>query len=404
MIPAPTVLLTGLCALIYLLDGLIHSLLGPLAPDMAASLHLSNSQLGPIFSANLAGQCLGLVLLPLLADRLGQRRVVLLSLMGFGLAQAATALATGPASLIAWRLITGFFLGGCLPSCLAMVTAAAPVARRGLAIMVLFTGYGLGAALAGLVATGFAAHGGWRAAMVAVGLACLVTLVFAWATLREVPTTAEADDALQAAGPRTRALDILSRRYAIGTLLLWLLFISLLTISYCLNSWLPTLLLEVGRDKQFASLSVTIFSFGGIIAALGVGLLIDRFGTRPTLLGFMVMSAVLLYAIGQVMATASEPVLMLLLAACGFFVLGAYGGVNVVLATYYPATLRATGIGWAKSIGRVGTLVAPVLIGLALSAGMRGTTILSLFALPALLAVASLMAIRTGERKTLTSD
>ena len=125
----PTVLLTGLCALIYLLDGLIHSLLGPLAPDMAASLQLGNAQLGPIFSANLAGQCLGLVLLPLLADRLGQRRIVLLSLMGFGLAQAATALADGPSSLIAWRLVTGFFLGGCLPSCLAMVTAAAPMAR-----------------------------------------------------------------------------------------------------------------------------------------------------------------------------------------------------------------------------------------------------------------------------------
>ena len=89
--PAPTVLLTGLCALIYLLDGLIHSLLGPLAPDMAASLHLGNAQLGPIFSANLAGQCLGLVLLPLLADRLRQRGVVLLSLAGFGLAQAAPA-------------------------------------------------------------------------------------------------------------------------------------------------------------------------------------------------------------------------------------------------------------------------------------------------------------------------
>src|SRR5688572_4757271 len=163
-------LLIGICATVYLLDGLIHSLLGPLAPAMAASLDLSNEQLGPIFSANLAGQCLGLVLLPLVAARMGQRLVVLLAFTGFGLAQAATALSEGPTSLILWRLVTGFFLGGCLPSCLAMVTAAAPPDRRGLAIMILFTGYGLGATLAGLVATGFAEHGGWRAAMVAVGL------------------------------------------------------------------------------------------------------------------------------------------------------------------------------------------------------------------------------------------
>lgn len=391
------VLLTSLCALIYLLDGLIHSLLGPLAPDMAASLQLGNAQLGPIFSANLAGQCLGLVVLPLFADRLGQRRVVLISLVGFGLAQAATALADGAGSLIAWRLVTGFFLGGCLPSCLAMVTAAAPQARRGLAIMVLFTGYGLGAALAGLVATGFSAHGGWRAAMVAVGAACLATAAISALWLRDIASPTEGRQGNEAPTHKPRALDILSRRFAIGTLMLWLLFISLLTISYCLNSWLPTLLVEVGRDARFAALSVTTFSFGGIIAALVVGLLIDRFGSRPTLLTFLTLSAILLYAIGQVLATASEPVLMLLLAACGFFVLGAYGGVNVVLATYYPTSLRATGIGWAKSIGRVGTLVAPVLIGLALAAGMKGTTIMSLFAIPALLAVASLVAIRADE-------
>src|SRR3954463_8647004 len=123
----PVLVLTGLCSLVYFLDGLIHSILGPLAPDMARSLQLSNAQLGPIFSANLAGQCIGLVVLPLFSNRLSQRVIVLLCLTGFGIAQGATALADGATSLIVWRLITGVFLGGCLPSCLALVTAAAPV-------------------------------------------------------------------------------------------------------------------------------------------------------------------------------------------------------------------------------------------------------------------------------------
>jgi len=110
--------LIGICALIYLLDGLIHSILGPLAPDMARSLSLGNSDLGPIFSANLLGQCIGLVVFPLFG-RIGQRAIVLISLVGFGLGQTASALADGAAELIAWRLVTGLFLGGCLPSCLA---------------------------------------------------------------------------------------------------------------------------------------------------------------------------------------------------------------------------------------------------------------------------------------------
>jgi hypothetical protein len=90
---------------------------------------------------------------------------------------------------------------------------------------------------------------------------------------------------------------------------------------------------------------------------------------------------------------------MLLLVACGFFVLGAYGGINVVLATFYPARLRAIGIGWAKSASRFGTLIAPVLIGAGLSAGMTGTRVMSLFAVPALLAVLSLAVIVVGRRE-----
>ena len=70
--------------------------------------------------------------------------------------------------------------------------------------------------------------------------------------------------------------------------MLWLLFISMLTISYCLNSWLPTLLVEVGRDERFAAVSVSIFSLGGIVSALGVGLLIDRFGAIRTLVSVLV--------------------------------------------------------------------------------------------------------------------
>ena len=390
---APVLVLIGLCAAVYFLDGLIHSILGPLAPQVARSLHLGNAELGPVFSANLVGQCLGLIVFPILAARAGQRAIVLACLVGFGLAQSGTALSQGPASLFIWRLITGIFLGGCLPSCLALVTAAAPDRRRGLAIMTLFTGYGLGATVAGLIATGFSALGGWRVATLAVGGVCLVTTLFAWMWLREVQTD---DDEMPRPGPvpgSPNTLHILSLRYLVGTLMLWLLFMSMLTISYCLNSWLPTLLVAVGRGERFAALSVSIFSLGGIVAALGVGLLIDRLGAIRTLIAFLSLSTVLLFIIGQVLASAPAALLLVLLVICGFFVLGAYGGVNVVLATFYPAPLRAAGIGWTKSVGRIGTLVTPVLIGAELTAGMRETTIMSLFAVPALLSVVSLAMI-----------
>ena len=380
----------AVCTAIYLLDGLIHTILGPLAPDIARSLSLDNAELGPIFSSNLIGQCIGLVVFPVIAGRFGHRVTVTLAVVGFALGQAASAVAENGATLFAIRLATGVFLGGCLPSCLAIVTAQAPAERRGLSILVLFTGYGLGAALAGIVAAGFADLGGWRAAMIAVGGVSLLAAAAAWLSL---PGNQAEPDPQPAVTNRPAALQIIGPIYWVGTVMLWLLFVVMLTISYCLNSWLPIMLVEVGHDEAFAALSVTIFGFGGAIAALGVGLLIDRFGAIPVLLGFLAAAATALFATGQVIATASAGTLTVLLGAAGFFSLGAYGGVNVVLAGFYPDALRATGIGWAKSVGRLGTVIAPVLIGFALSAGISSTFVMSLFAVPAVLAGLALVAI-----------
>lgn len=380
----------AVCTAIYFLDGLIHTILGPLAPDIARSLSLGNAELGPIFSSNLVGQCIGLVVFPALASRFGHRVTVTLAVIGFALGQAASALADDGASLFAIRLVTGVFLGGCLPSCLAIVTAQAPAQRRGVSILLLFTGYGLGAAIAGIVAAGFADLGGWRTAMVAVGALSMLAAAAAWLWLRDDPARDAAADPSGSPIDRPAALQILGPAYRVGTAMLWLLFVVMLTISYCLNSWLPIMLVEVGHDEAFAALSITIFGIGGAIAALGVGLLIDRFGAMPVLVAFLAAAAAALFATGQVIATASATTLAILLGAAGFFSLGAYGGVNVVLAGFYPDPLRATGIGWAKSVGRLGTVIAPIVIGFALAAGMSSTIVMSLFAVPAVLAIIAL--------------
>ena len=385
--------LVAICTAIYALDGLIHTILGPLAPEIARELALGKAELGPIFSSNLIGQCIGLVAFPAIATRVGHRLAVTFAVIGFGLGQCASALADGGTTLFALRLATGVFLGGCLPSCLALVTELAPPERRGLSILTLFTGYGLGAALAGAVAAGFAELGGWRVAMVAVGVLSLLTAVGAWLWLRE-PTDSEAA-AAEPAETSLAALRLLDRRYLVGTLMLWVVFVLMLTISYCLNSWLPIVLVDAGFSESFAALSITVFGFGGAVAALGVGLLIDRFGAMPVLLGFLAAAAALLFAAGQLLSSASTAVLTVVLGAAGFFSLGAYGGVNVVLAAFYPAPLRATGIGWAKSIGRIGTVIAPIAIGFALAGGMEGSTVISLFAAPAVLTGLALLVIST---------
>jgi AAHS family 4-hydroxybenzoate transporter-like MFS transporter len=266
-------------------------------------------------------------------------------------------------------------------------------------VTVLFTGYALGSTAAGLLSGLFLYRGGWRAAMIAVGLLCILAALVAWRWLRDQPV-----EQGSAAGPPRGAirdaLSLVSPPFLSGTIALWILFISMLTLSYCLMSWLPIMLVQVGRDASFAALAVSIFSLGGIVAALGVGLLIDRFGATTVLVSFMAIASVLLFAIGRLMATASPALLLTLLVMCGFFALGAYGGGNVVLAGFYPPATRALGIGVTKAVGRIGTVVAPILIGIGLSAGVREQTITSLFAIPAATAVLALLVIAAADRGT----
>jgi MFS family permease len=119
---------------------------------------------------------------------------------------------------------------------------------------------------------------------------------------------------------------------------------------------------------------------------------------------FLGVAALLLFVIGQVLGTASPTALLSLLVVCGFFALGAYGGVNVVLASFYPPATRALGIGVTKSVGRVGTVVAPILVGIALSSGMAEETVMSLFALPAALAGAALLVIAASNRARVSAN
>src|SRR6478736_4980845 len=186
----PIVIVVAIASLVYFLDALVHSIMGPLAPDVARSLHLSKADLGPVFSANLAGQCVGLILFPLCARRIGHRRTTALTLAGFGIFQAMTAYAMSGESLICLRLVTGFFLGGSLPSAFALAAEAAPRERQGLALTIVFTGYGLGSAAAGVLASLFPGEGGWRPAMEWVGAGWLASAALAWLFLPRTPVVA----------------------------------------------------------------------------------------------------------------------------------------------------------------------------------------------------------------------
>jgi MFS family permease len=224
------------------------------------------------------------------------------------------------------------------------------------------------------------------------GAACLIAVLIGWRWLEEPAQDARTGN--QASGPRRRLGEIISPPLLGGTLLLWLMFICALTIFYCLSSWLPTLLVDIGRTPRLAAYAVGSYTGGGVVSGLLIGPLIDRFGAHRVLGLFFSISATVLWIIGQFMDVMPDWPLLAMLATSGFFMLGAYGGLNVVLASYYPVDLRAVGIGWTKSVSRLGTVGPPIAIGFCLSQGMTAQTIVSAIAVPVVLIVAALILIR----------
>ena len=386
----------ALCAIVYFLDGLLPAMLGPLAPSIAKSLELGPGELGPVFSATIVGQSIGLVTMPIAARYIGHKSVIVLAVLGFGFMQAATYYAQSQEFLIAVRIIEGFFIGGGYPSCMVLVAAIVPQQRRGLAIMLLFAGLGLGSTMAGVVSRWFVADELWRIAFLVTGLIAMIMAVIVWRFLSADVTDTPEDPHKEP----LRLRDIGRPPLLWGTLLLWTLYICSFTIFYCMTYWLPSLLVGMGRSPEVSAYAAASFNFGGLLALLIVGLLIDRYGAIRVLSIAYLLAAVLLFFDGRYIEQLSAPSLLVLLATSGFFMLGGYAGINVVLVNYYPPELRGFGAGWAKSAGRIGTISTPVLIGIALQGGIAEQTVLSSFAVPAAMAVAALWAISTLQPKT----
>src|ERR1700748_3764378 len=140
------------CAAVLLLDGFDTQAIGYIAPALAKEWSLSKGALGPVFSAGLFGLMIGALLLGPLADRIGRKKIILLSTLAFGIGTLVTSLVSDVNALFAVRFLTGLGLGGAMPNTIALTSEFSPRRRRATMVMVMFVGFSIGAALGGLVA------------------------------------------------------------------------------------------------------------------------------------------------------------------------------------------------------------------------------------------------------------
>ena len=158
-----------------------------IGPKLLTLWHLSAATLGVIFTAGTGGSALGYLAIGPLADRIGRRVPVIVGTAAFG---AASILSTGAeecVTFIAWRILVGLGLGAVLPNIVAIAAEVTPARRRSLVIVVLYSGFAIGSALAGLIAGRLMPALGWRSVLWVGGAVPLLLSLAMWGWLPESP-------------------------------------------------------------------------------------------------------------------------------------------------------------------------------------------------------------------------
>src|ERR1700676_1648200 len=383
----------SLCFLAAMCEGFDVQAAGVAAAGIRAEFGPSPSWLGFIFAASGAGLLLGAVAGGRLADRIGRKPVLVASLAAFGLFSLLTTLAGNIQSLSAMRLVTGLGLGGAMPNLIALTADVAASRSRNGSIAATYVGMPLGAAVAGLIASGIALES-WRMIFLCGGIAPLLLAPLLAAFLAPVPRLAPGSGE-KSQSPRHPLREMFSGGRARTTLLVWLGFLLIVLTLHLLLNWLPLLLMGKGLTKSSAGLAQAAFNAGGSVVALSVGALLDSRARRAAIaVSVTVLPAVL---IGMASVRGFPAALIALTPVLGGAVLAQQIILFAVASVSYPSGMRGTALGAAIGVGRLGSLIGPLFAAWLIAGGKSSSQVL-IGILPIVI-VAGLSVVLLGWRK-----
>ncbi|SEK06655.1 MFS transporter [Paraburkholderia diazotrophica] len=413
-----------LCFLVVAADGFDTAAVGFIAPSLVQDWGISRAALGPVMSAALAGLGIGALGAGPMADRVGRKTVLVLSVFFFGLWSFAAAHASSIESLTVLRFMTGLGLGAAMPNAVTLMSEYAPARIRAVAVNAMFCGFSCGLVIGGVASAWLIPHFGWQSVLVAggvgpIGLTLMLMLLLPESAQFMVTgkrgdariarvlsriardarlTEARFITAEAASENRSSALRVvLSSRLRFGTLMLWLAYFMGLLIYYLLTNWLPTLFKDTGFSGESAALMTSLFPLGGVLGNLSVGWLMDRFKANRVIACTYVVSAVLVMLVGQ--GVGHRLWLGTLIFLTGTMVTSAVTSMSALAASFYPTQGRATGVAWMLGVGRIGG-VAGALVGAALmELGWQFGSVFSLLAVPALISAFGVYAVAKHPRR-----
>jgi len=414
------ILVVTICLLIVLAEGYDLLLMAFAAGGVAKEWSLGGAETGLLLSSALVGMALGSAFIAPLADRIGRRLQTLGCLLLVVIAMALSAATMNYAQLGICRLITGLGIGGLVASLPVIAAEFSPQRRRSTMIALYTMGLPLGGVIGGIIAGALLANYSWRASF---GVGAALTFVLFLVVLFLMP---ESIDYLLARRPKG-ALDSINKtlrkmniaavealptpepraenrvrnavfkgRNGIRSALLGFAFFVMMAAFYFATSWTPRLLEQSGLSAQQGISGGMLLNLGGAAAALAFSILAVFFKTRILTVIAFAGGAVAFVAMS--LSLGSFGLTLLVAVLVGAFTNGSATGLFALAPDCYPASVRATAVGWASAIGRVGAILAPILAGVLIDNGWTPSGLFLLFAVPLALGAIAVAALRMPQQ------
>jgi MFS transporter, putative metabolite:H+ symporter len=404
-----------------LFDAADFALFGAALPVIAKEFGLKPQEAGLLATIGLVGAFVGALFWGTISDYIGRRTAFKWTIGIFAAFTGLIAASWSVASLAVFRFFANFGLGGEVPVASTLSSEFMPGKIRGRATGTMMAAFPAGLVLAAGLALAILPNYGWRV-LFAIGVLPALVLFFvrrnvpesvrylvskgriaeAETTVGEIerratgggtgaaPAAAPDADIKSApqvahAGSRITVLELLSQGRAPRTLLLWLVSFCFLWSSNGILFMLPTILTQRGMPLSQAIMLVLVQAIGGVFGYVACAFLIDRYGRRPILFLYFFVGAG--FHLWFAMSTGAW--MYAAIAMVGWVNPGVYGPSTVYVAELYPTHLRATAVGWYFGIGRIGSFLAPAIVGLMLVGGL-GQYVLHTFALTYLIAAVAI--------------
>ena len=340
-------------------------------------------------TVGLIGVAFGALAVGAASDRYGRRLTLIGCVASFSLLTLGCAVAPDIWTFAGLRFLAGLGLGGCLPTALAMASEYAPAGSSSRSVTRMMTGYHVGAVLTALLAIPIVPDLGWRWLFAVGALLGLLAVPVYWAKLPESPAwlrlngrRAEAEELAARYGvalptddgspTRSEPVSVLVKsllgpRYRRASIAFWVTSFMGLLLVYGTNTWLPKIMQSAGYELGAALSLLLTFNIGAVLGLLLAGPISDRRGSKPVTLLWFALAAVFLALLS---VKVPQVLLYGLVLLAGVFVFSAQVMVYAYVSQLYRPEVRATSLGFASGIGRVGAIVGPAMGGALVSAGL----------------------------------